>query len=1129
MTRAFRSLLCAALLLPAAGSLRAQNFGEINGTVTDATGAVMSGASVNVTNTGTSQVRRVTTNDTGNYSIPFLVPGSYSVQVESPGFKTATKGDIQLQVGAVQKINIELSVGDVNQNVEVTAAAPLLSAESTSVGTVIDNERIVELPLNGRDYLQLVQLSPNVSTGMGASGEAATRVGGDRAAEAISVAGQRLEFNFYTLDGVANTDVAYNLFLVRPSIDALLEFKVQTGIYSVEYGRGTSQVSVATKSGTNQFHGALFEFVRNDAFDAREWRQNTGAKNPFRRNQFGFTFGGRVIRDKLFFLSNFEVLKDRRTTQQIASVPTLAMRTGNFSALSRALYDPETRVYGKDAQGNVKALSASQFPNNIIPVSRLDPIALKLLQFYPDPTVSGNSTANNYVRQSPAPTNWEQFTQRIDYNQSANSNWFGRFSWGDEFVRQQSVFPLQQGSIQTGTYQALISNTRVISATVVNEGRFGYTQFNNDDLPYYSGVQNVSGSLGINGLPALSPISWGLPSVAFQEYTGFGDTVQSPSVMRNGIFQGLDNISIVRGKHSVKFGGEIRRDRFNEQADAFVRGSFTFLANATANPAARTTTANSFADYMIGQVGSATVSSGRAQAQLRATYAALYAEDSWKITPRLTMNIGVRYDYQQPWYDKHCGIMNLQMFDPGVGPNGLLAGTRTPILTRPCSGDFYQGMSFHFADGIPIQAGTQYLGRSLVDSKLLNFAPRLGLAYSPNDRWTVRTGFGQFYIQDSNEPRYDMARNLGGRETYGTSTETPNSPLESPWAAIPATCSGWSGPCLGQPYVFANQVNRKIPYVFQWIFNIQRQLSKNTIVEVGYEGNEGHALERLHMWNEALFRTGPNDTSTSSQRRPWPVYGEVQQVDNIVNSNYHALSFKLERRFSSGLTYLTAFTWSKAIDNGSGIRQGTADLQTPIDSYNPARDRAVSSFDVPRRLVNSLLYYVPAGPNHLFGRQMGPVAKVLEGWQIGSILTFSDGTPANVGGIGDPGNIGDSSTSSNLPDATGIRPIPANRSASNYWNIQAFNATNPQLLYRWGNSGRNVLRGPGIVNLDASLLKETRIRERQTLEFRFETFNLANHPNWLAPPSNVLSPSTFGVVTAARPMRELQFGLKYLF
>jgi len=1128
VNRATRFLLCV-FWLSAVAYLSAQTFAEVSGTITDQSGAVVNRATVTVTNAGTQQTRRVSTNQSGTYSVPFLPPGTYEVQAEAPGFKTVTRQNVTLQVGAAQKIDVTLNVGDVNQNIEVTAAPPLLAAESTSVGTVIDNERIVELPLNGRDYLQLVQLSPNVNTGMGASAEAATRVGGDRAAEAISVAGQRLEFNNYTLDGVANTDVAYNLFLIRPSIDALLEFKVQTGIYSVEYGRGSSQVSVATKSGTNDFHGSLFEFVRNDIFDARQWRQNTGNKNPFRRNQFGFTFGGRIIRDRLFFLSNFEALKDRTTSQQIASVTTLAMRNGNFSGVARTIYDPATRVSGRDAQGNIKALSASTFPNNIIPITRIDPIALRLLQFYPAPTVPGNSTGNNYVRQSPAPTNWEQFTQRVDYNQGANSNWFGRFSWGNEFVRQQSAFPQQQGLIDTSTYQVVLSNTHVISPSVVNEARFGYSQFNNADLPYYSGILNASGSVGIGGLPPLPPISWGLPSVSYQEYTGFGDTVQSPSVMRNGIFQGVENLSVVRGTHSTKLGGEIRRDRFNQQADAFVRGSFAFLANATANPVSRTTTGNSFGDFLLGQVGTATVSSGQAQAQLRATYAAAYVEDSWKITPRLTMNIGVRYDYQQPWYDKHCGIMNLQMFDPGVGPNGLRPDTRTPILTRPCAGDFYQGMTFHFADGIPTQAGKQYLGRSGVQAQLLNLAPRVGLAYSPSDRWTIRTGFGQFYIQDSNEPRYDMARNLGGRETYSTSVEIPNSLLSNPWAQIPATCSGWSGPCLGQPYVFANQVNRKTPYVFQWIVNIQRQLTRNTVVEIGYEGNEGHALERLHMWNEALFRTGPNDASTPQRRRPWPVYGEIQQVDNIVNSNHHALSAKVERRFSAGLTYLTAFTWSKAIDNGSGIRQGTADLQTPIDSYNPKRDRAVSSFDIPRRLVNSVLYDVPAGPNHSFGRQMGPVAHILGGWQLGCILTLSDGPPANVGSIGDPANIGDSSTASNLPDATGISPVPANRTASNYWNIQAFNATNPALLYRWGNSGRNVLRAPGIIEVDASLIKDTRIRERQTLQFRFETFNLPNHPNWLAPPANVLNSGTFGFVTAARPMRQLQFGLKYLF
>lgn len=1117
-------LLITAFALPAG----AQNFGEITGTVTDASNAAIGGANVTITNVATNQTRRLVTNDAGNYSLPYLVPGQYKVEAGSANFKSAVRKDVDLQVGAVQRVDLILQVGSVTESIEVTGASSQIATENASIGTVIETKRIAELPLNGRDYLQLVKISPNVTSGMGSSAEAAVRVGGDRAAESIAVAGQRIEFNYYTLDGVSNVDTTYNLFLVRPSIDALQEFKVLTGVFSVQYGRATSQVSVTTKPGSNEFHGTAFEFLRNSTLDARNWNQNGSLKNPFRRNQYGFTLGGRIIRDKLFFLSNFESLRDRKTTQQLANVATDRMRAGDFGAV-RAIFDPASRTYITGANGNPQAVAASPFPNNIIPVNRLSPVALNLLQYYPQQTVAGDAILNNYVRQVPAPTSWDQFTQRIDWNQNANSSWFGRFSWGDEFVRQLSVFPLQQGTIQTQTIQSVISNTRILSPHVVNEARFSYSMFKNADLTFFSGTRDATGQLGIGGLSPELPIMWGLPAVGFtQGLTGFGDAVQEPTSVHNHTFQGVDNVSVIKGAHTIQFGGELRRDRFNEIGDAFVRGSFSFAPTATSNPAAATTTGYDFADFMIGQINTAVQSSGRAQAQLRSTSTSLYVEDVWKIRPRLTMTIGLRHEYYQPWHDKYRGWMNAQMFDPGVGPNGLLPNTKTPILTRPGSGDFYEGMTFHFTDTIPTQAGDQYLGNALVASHGFNFAPRVGLSYSPSDRLTFRAGWGRFFVRDTTEPRYDMARNLGGRETYNTNVNTPNSLLSSPFASVPAVCSGWSGNCVAQPFVLANNAEGQIPYVFQYVFNIQWQFTKDTVVEVGYQGSQGHRLESLRDWNDAVFRTGPQDTRTIAQRRPWGLaYAEIQQVDNFVNSSYNAASVKLQRRLSAGLTYLAAFTYSKSIDNASAVRFASGDIQEPISSYNPQANRAASTFDVPRLFVTSILYEIPVGPNHLFGKQLGRAGKILEGWQAGGILTLSDGSPLTVGYIGDPANVGNSG--SQVPDATGISPIPANRTAQQFWNIQAFNATNPELQYRFGNVGRNTLRQPGIRQFDFSLLKDTKIHERHTLQFRFEAFNLTNHPNWNAPPVNVLSPATFGVVNSARTMRDLQFSLKYLF
>jgi hypothetical protein len=527
----------------------------------------------------------------------------------------------------------------------------------------------------------LVALSPNVTTEGGAGGSSGLQ-GGERSRTSISIAGQRLEYNRYTLDGVENTDVNFNSYVIQPSIDAVQEFKVQTGVYSAEFGRATSQISATTKSGSNQFHGTAFEFLRNNVFDAKEWRQN-GPQNPFRRNQFGFTLGGRLIRDRLFFMSNFEALRDRKTLQQTASVPTLAMRNGDFSGQERAIFDPATRVFTTNEQGVERAVSATQFPGNVIPRSRMNPIALKLLEFYPEPTVPGNSILRNYVRNVSRPISAEQFNQRIDWTESEHSNWFGRYSWGDEYQGDSPAFETVAGRVETRVYQAVLSNTRVFGATKVNEARFGYNHFSNDRLGHFAGIRNVASELNIVGLTPANPQSWGVPAIGLGNgLNGFGGG--EPFVTRNHTFQFLDNFSWIKGGHSIRFGGELRRDRYNQLGNLKAPGEFLHTGRATFDPANRNATGHAFADFLIGEVSEAARALQVANGMLRANAYYLYIQDDWKVTPRLTLNLGLRYENTRPWKDKYRGIMNVQMFDPGVGgPNGLLpAGqTRVPILT----------------------------------------------------------------------------------------------------------------------------------------------------------------------------------------------------------------------------------------------------------------------------------------------------------------------------------------------------------------------------------------------------------------------------------------------------------------
>ena len=679
-----RTLLLAFLLaLPAL----AQTFGEITGTITDSTSGVVAAAKVTVTNTGTRQTRQADTSDAGSYTIPFLAPGMYQVRVEKQGFKSATRSDVQVQVADSVRVNFAIEVGSVSESIEVQGGAALLTTESGTVGTVIDNRRIVELPLNGRNYLQMVALSPNVSAEQGAGGEAAARKGGTRTEKSLSVAGARNQFNHYTLDGLENTDMSYNLYALQPSIDALQEFKVETGVYSAEFGRGAVQINVATKAGSNEFHGAVFEFNRSDSFDAKEYNK-VGGKNPFQRNQFGFTLAGRLIRDKLFFMSNFETLRETKTLQGLNNVATDRMRTGDLSASGRNIFDPASRTFTTDAAGNPRAATATQFPGNLIPASRFNSISQKLLEFYPKSQRPDDNILNNFIRQRARPITWEQFNQRIDYTQNMKSTWYGRFSWGDEDFKEVAGFQDQEANILTRTKQALLSNIRAFSPTVVNEFRFGLTQFHNDQLRFYANKRDVTGELGIKGLNSPVPLSFGTPSIGLGlGLSGFGEQGNGPFVGRTAIFQWIDNVSVIRGKHSLRFGGELRRDRYNETGNAFTRGSFGFDVVATQDPARRAVTGHPFADYLLGEVNGPTRARAFSNGLFRATVLAGYFQDTWKITPKLTAELGLRYEFTPPYHDKYRGIINVIVYDSGVYNGEILPGARVPRHRRPGIGD----------------------------------------------------------------------------------------------------------------------------------------------------------------------------------------------------------------------------------------------------------------------------------------------------------------------------------------------------------------------------------------------------------------------------------------------------------
>lgn len=1100
--------------------VHAQTQGSITGEVTDSSGAVMPGVRITVTNENTNVSRQVVTNSAGVYTVPSLVPGMYRVLAEMSGFQTMVRKEIELHVQAVARVDFRMQLGQVSETVSVTAEGALLTTETATTGTVIENKRIVDLPLNGRNFLQLVSLAPNVSAGFATAGQQAQMQGGLRSQQNISVAGQRSESNRFTLDGIENTDSNFNSYVFLPSIDALQEFKVQTGVYPAEFGRATSQINVSTKPGSNAFHGSLWNFLRNEKLDANNYRFiSTGPqlRDPYVRNQYGYTLGGPVWipkvykgSDRLFFMTNYEGLRDRKGNPRVADVPNAALRAGNFAGIrspqgaALTIYDPLTRV--RDGSRIV----AQPFANSLVPQQRFNAKAVKLLEWYPLPNIATTELTRNYQIMRVRRQDADQFNVRMDFAENPNSNWFGRWSWGDELEIQPGTFEGTGGTrLETAVQQSMIQNTRVLSPNVVLELRFGYNRFHNSNVQENYFGRNITGEIGgILGVSPPDPALYGAPNISITGFTGFGDASLAPNLTRNHTFQWIGNVSMVNGRHSIRFGAEIRRDRLNQIGNQFPRGSFGFSGQATQNPASATNTGYGMADYLLGLNRTASGSLGLAVAQLRAWRQYYYVDDVWKILPNLTLNLGLRYEYSPPYVHKHDGLINTEIlhpFDP----------TRRPTVVRAGSGDFYDGIPFRYAPNVQI-ARDGRLGRALVITDYNDFAPRIGLAYTPTRSWSIRSGFGVFYTQDIGNARYDMSRNLAARRNDTANNDFPNLSLDRPFASVGTTQVDF-------PLILSNNVNRRTPYVFQWLLNVQRQITSDTLVEVGYLGNEGHKLERFRHYN--IPTPGPGNVQT---RRPYPELGLIQMTDGIVSANYHALAGKFQSRLGDHLTSLVSYTFSKAIDNGSAIRTHGGETDFPQDNYNPGAWRGLANFHQKHRFVTSLLWEPPFGKRKRWMNQ-GVASYILGNWQIGTILTYRSGLPYTALNGTDDANNGWGGQTPYRTSAP-LDPPGGKKDPALYFNKAAFARINDVAPFTYGDVGRNTMIGPELVSWDFSTMKIFPMpKEGHELQFRFEAFNFPNRPNFGLPNATLSSNNFAQITSTSTTMREIQFALKYSF
>ncbi|HKE84730.1 MAG TPA: carboxypeptidase-like regulatory domain-containing protein [Vicinamibacterales bacterium] len=1091
----------------------AQTLGTITGEVKDASGGVLPGATVTAQNVATNASRTQPANGLGAYTFAAMPPGAYVVKAEMQGFRTA-QNTVELHVEEMLRVGLTLEISAITETTEVTAVTSLISTENATVGTVIENRRIVELPLNGRNYLSLIALSPNVSAQFAGPGQAGDRQGGSRANQQISIAGQRREFNYYTLDGVDNTDVNFNTYIFLPSVDALEEFKVQTGVYSAEFGRAAGQVNVVTKSGSNAFHGTVFEFHRNDKFDARPYAftaaQAAAPKPPFKWHQFGYTATGPIATNRLFFMSNWEGYKDNKTFLNNFTLPSAAMRSGDFSALATPLLDPATCTVAGAAR------TCQPFQGNRIPANRIDPISQKLLEFYPVPNAAG--TENNYVSRQDRVIDRKQYTQRIDFVQSTRSNWMSRYSYSHDDEVTPALM-LNGSKLLNSIHQLMIGDTYVLSPTVLNEFRFGFNSFFNTFGRELAFTRDVVSELGIPGVSPGTPESWGIPAIGVSGYSGFGDSTEGPYTNRNKVFEFTDNLSWTRGVHSFKLGTSIRFDQYNQVGNQFSRGSFTFDGRGTGSATgAATPGAAAFADFLLGYMRTSESAVALATTEFRSTSQAYYFTDTWRVRQDMTLDLGIRYEYVPPWLDKGGTLINayLPARDTGAPVADL---SRHPVLVRIGDGNFYEDSPIRFAPNIQVaRDGT--LGGRLVDDDKLNFAPRAGWAWTPSENWSLRAGAGIFYMQDTGNPRFDMARNAAGRRQDTADPLLLNLNWSAPFLGAGTNACGVQPPlvCVSNHYVLGNMYDRKTPYMIQYVFNVQRQLDRATAVEVGYLGSRSKRLERMFDANEVT--PGPGSLQS---RRPYPEFTKVQEIGNVAEARYNSLATKVTRRLNRGLSILVGYTLAKSEDNGSGIRVLNGDALFPQNSNCFECEWGLSIFDVRHRFVTSLLYELPFGPGKPLA-QTGVPGAILGGWQISAIVNKSSGFPRDPTVGTDIPNTGAQTYRPNL--VSGQDPNDGPKTVQQWFNTAAFVRNDP---FTYGNAGRNIVIGPGIFTTDMSLIRNFRMSGARSFQFRLEAFNAFNQPVWGDPNMSMASPLYGTINTTRTPMRELQLGVKFSF
>jgi hypothetical protein len=1082
--------------------------GTVVGIVTDQAGAVVPNATVTILNEGTRLTRVVRTNENGQYVAYSFPTGQITVTAECPGFQKLVRSGIQLTAADTLTVDLRLTVGNVQETVEVTGEAPLLQSQTAAVSTLINNQQMLEMPLNGRSLTQLLQLgtgaapqNPGLPTGL--SGYQM------RANNSVSVNGSVWNNNSFLIDGMFDRGLWLNGLTIVPTIDSIQEMRVMAANYSAEYGAAAGAVTVVqTKSGTNQFHGDAYEFLRNDHLDANNFFSNRAGlvKPHFRRNEFGGVLGGPIRRDKTFIFGDYQGIRLAQPTTTVSTIPSLAQRqmvsTGDFSSLSAPIYDPYSSPAGSQPR--------AQFPGNRIPIQMIDPVAIKLMNLLPAPT---SSSATRNLTFNPATTERvDQFDVRADQNLGSSDRLFFKYSYDNSSSLGTGSIPappnpsvplsayLTGGSTNTlKNWSASANYTKVFSAAIVNEARAGAVRWNSAFVtandPY-----NIATALGIPGLN-ISDTSRGIPGYQMSGFTTIGDTAQSPEFARTISYQIADTLTWVKGSHAVKFGGSYIRHDFNGHTAIAPRGWYTFNGQFTRQIGG--SGGSVLADFALGAFATVTRSIQNGFFGMRYWEGSLFAEDAWRATNRLTITYGMRYELQAPPHEVNNRWTN-----------------------------------FDVATGRFLQNGANGLGSALRTLDTNNLAPRLGIAYMlTSDRKTVlRTGAGISYVE-----AYNAGKQLHQDPPLTISQLLTADINAAPPFTIAAGLPLPPTPDLSHPEIYSGNViafdqHLRDAKAMQWSFGIQRELISNLMLDVAYVGSR--TLDMINSMNANQALPGPG---ALNPRRPLysldPLLGDVDYRTNWGASKYHSLQVNLVTRYAKGLTASLAWTWSHNLANARG----------PSTSVQPQNDRCSACEwsnaleDRRHMVVINHVYELPFGAGRQFANQ-GLLAHIVGNWNISGIWSMYTGAsfgPSLATSVSNGQSSNPAVSAIERPNRVGDGNLPAGQRTIDHWFDTSAFAIPAQFTF--GNSGLLILEGPGYFNVDAGIHRDFPVREGMKLTFRWEMFNAFNRANFTNPDQNApgaapnsgngaqIGTATAGTISSAYPARSMQLSLKLVF